>query len=218
MQMISARQIILAASLLVTPFLSAQTPAPNTTQWENDTLNLRLFYPSDLVSKDPAQAHSGLLNLSDPAVAETTRCLHPTLLLSLPESQPTTATILLAELDPGCLTDEQQLKSTTLLADMAGIVNKLPGMKPIARPSNYTIGWQKVYMAAAQGQTPQSTPSAPQQLFTMAIATNWNSHLLVWYFSSNSIDTLNRITKTTVRFGRAQAAPLYPVTIGTAAP
>ena len=50
----------------------------------------------------------------------------------------------------------------------------------------------------------------------MALSTNWNNHLLVWYFSANSIDTLNRITKTTVRFGRAQAAPLYPVAIGNA--
>jgi hypothetical protein len=52
----------------------------------------------------------------------------------------------------------------------------------------------------------------------MGLSTNWNSHLLVWYFSSNNIDTLNRITKTTVRFGRAEAAPLYPVPMGTAAP
>jgi hypothetical protein len=50
----------------------------------------------------------------------------------------------------------------------------------------------------------------------MGLSTNWNSHLLVWYFSSNSIDTLNRLTKTTVRFGRAQAAPLCPVPIGNA--
>jgi hypothetical protein len=52
----------------------------------------------------------------------------------------------------------------------------------------------------------------------MGLSTNWNSHLLVWYFSSSSVDTLNRITKTTVRFGRDQAAPLYPLTIGNATP
>jgi hypothetical protein len=52
----------------------------------------------------------------------------------------------------------------------------------------------------------------------MGLSANWNSHLLVWYFSSNNIDTLNRITKTTVRFGRDQAAPLYPLTIGNATP
>jgi hypothetical protein len=95
-------------------------------------------------------------------------------------------------------------------------------MKSIAQSATYTIGWQKVHMAAAQGQ-PQSSPADPQLsgqllLYTMGLSTNWNSHLLVWYFSSNSIDTLNSITKTTVRFGRDQAAPLYPLTIGNATP
>lgn len=228
---------------------AAQTPAPNTTEWENESpLNLRLFYPSDLVKADPAQVmQNGHLNLSgisgsaDPKLAEITRCLRPVLLLNLPpapdaqtkKTQPTpdggtqttitpaaTATMLLAELDITCLSQEQS-NSTTLLADMAEIVNKVPGMASIAQPSTYTIGWQKVRMAAAQGQPQPQATSAPQpgpfQLFTMGISTNWNSHLLVWYFSSNSVDTLNRITKTTVRFGRAQAAPLYPVAIGTSA-
>jgi hypothetical protein len=134
------------------------------------------------------------------------------------------ATILLAELNINCLTPEQQNKATNLLSNMAEIVNKVPGMKSIAQPATYTIGWQKVHMAAAQGQ-PQAQPlpadpqlSGQSSLYTMGISTNWNSHLLVWYFSSNSIDTLNRITKTTVRFGSAQAAPLYPLTIGNATP
>ena len=244
---LAAASVFAAVSLAA----GAQTPAPNTTAWESEPLNLRLFYPSDLIKSDVMQImHNGHLTLFgisgavDPKLAQFTQCLHPTLLLELPHtgasqnttSQPmpdggtqvtvtpsTTATILLAELDANCLTDQQQLHSTTLLADIAEIVNKVPGMKSIAPPSTYTIGWQKVNMAAAQGQ-PQAEPqsqtqpesSGPLQLFTMAISTNWHSHLLVWYFSSNSIDTLNRITKTTVRFGRAQAAPLYPVVIGTA--
>jgi len=134
------------------------------------------------------------------------------------------ATILLAELDINCLTPEQQTKATNLLSDMAEIVTKVPGMKSLAQPATYTIGWQKIHMAVAQGQ-PQAQPNPvdPQlsgqlPLYTMGLSTNWNSHLLVWYFSSNSIDTLNRITKTTVRFGRDQAAPLYPLTIGNATP
>jgi len=133
----------------------------------------------------------------------------------------TNATILLAELDIDCLSD-QQSKSTTLVADMAEIVTKIPGMKPIVQPAWYNIGWQKVHMAAAQGQPPSqpdpANPQAPAALpvYTLGLSTNWNNHLLVWYFSSNSIDTLNRITKTTVRFGRAQAAPLYPVPMGNA--
>jgi hypothetical protein len=226
----------------------AQAPAPNTTEWENEALKLRLFYPSDLVKGDAAQVmqdgHLALFGISgaaDPKLVETTRCLRPLLLLELPRAgapqttstQPSadggtqitimpavTANILLAELDVECLIAEHESASTSLLGEMAEIVNKVPGMKSIAQPATYTIGWQKVHMAAAQGQ-PQtaaadSQPPGLSQLYTMGLSTNWNSHLLVWYFSSNSIDTLNRITKTTVRFGRDQAAPLYPLSIGNA--
>lgn len=230
----------------------AQTPAPNTTEWENEGMKLRLFYPSDLVKTDVEQVmHDGHLTLfgisgpSDPKLTEATNCLRPVLLLELPQSSsklnakvepgvdggtrvtttpPVSATVLLAELDINCLTPEQQNKATNLLSDMAELVNKIPGMKSNAQPATYTIGWQKVRMAAAQGHPQsQAAPADPQlsgelPLYTMGISTNWNNHLLVWYFSSNSIDTLNRITKTTVRFGRDQAAPLYPLTIGNATP
>jgi hypothetical protein len=234
-----------AIALLFAAVLSlsatAQAPAPNTTEWESEALKLRLFYPSALMKADTEQVmqdgHLTLFGASDPKLAEVTRCLRPILLLKLPESPSQLsfkvepgfgggdkmtrvpnerALILLAELDINCLTPEQQ-KATTLLNDMAEIVNKVPGMKSIAQPATYTIGWQKVHMATAQGQ-PQTSNLAQSQLYTMGLSTNWNSHLLVWYFSSNSIETLNRITKTTVRFGRDQAAPLYPLTIGNATP
>jgi len=229
---------------------AAQTASPNTTEWESEALKLRLFYPSDLVKADPEKVlhdgHLTLFNLDTPKLAAETHCLRPALLLELPQSgpaqttstQPTaeggtqvtitpaiTATILLAELDVDCLNAEHESSSTTLLADLAEIVTKVPGMKPIAQPSWYNVGWQKVHMAAAQGAVqPQepvadpAQPAVPRPLYTMGLSTNWNSHLLVWYFSSNNVDTLNRITKTAVRFGRADAAPLYPVPMGTAAP
>jgi hypothetical protein len=245
--------VLVAATLLFTLPLTAkaQAPGPNQTEWENEALKLRLFYPSDLVKADPAQVmHDGHFTLfgisstADPKVADATRCLRPELLLQLPQSNPAqtatiqpapdgtakvtitpavTATILLADLDIDCLS-QHQFTSTTLLSDMAEIVTKVPGMKPIAQPSTYTVGWQKVHMAAAQGQpqgepqTDSAQPAIPQQLYTMGLSTNWNNHLLVWYFSSNNIDTLNRITKTTVRFGRAEARPLYSVVFGTEAP
>ena len=200
----------------------AQAPAPNTSEWENEGLKLRLFYPSDLTKGDTEQilhdghlAFPGVSGVTDPKLAGGTRCLRPALFLQLPPAAPaqTTASILLAELDINCLLAQHESASTTLLNDMADLVIKVPGMKPTAPPSTYTIGWQKVHMAAAQGQPPDATPG---QLYTMAISTNWNSHLLVWYFTSNDIGTLDRITKTTVRFGRDQAAPLYPLIIGNA--
>src|SRR5580704_10299504 len=71
----------------------AQTPAPNTTEWENEALKLRLFYPSDLVKADTEQViHDGHLTLfgisgaSNPKLAEATNCLRPLLLLELPHS------------------------------------------------------------------------------------------------------------------------------------
>jgi hypothetical protein len=231
---------ICAAAAFWSIAVMAQTPAPNTTEWENEALSLRLFYPSDLVKADSAQlmqdGHLNLFGVSDPKLIEPTRCLRPQLFLELPQSGPaqttttkaasdggtqvtitpaTSATLVLAELDIDCLNAEHESNSTTLLADIAEVINKIPGMTPIAQPSWYNVGWQKVHMAAAQGQ-PGQQPNGPLPLYTMALSTNWNNHLLVWYFSSNSIDTLNRITKTTVRFGRAQAAPLYSVSIGTA--
>jgi hypothetical protein len=245
--MLAAPLFALTLSLVA----KAQAPGPNQTEWENEALNLRLFYPSDLVKADAAQVmHDGNVTLfgisgaSDPKLAEATHCLRPILLLELPQSpsklnvkvepgvegatnmtatHDVSATILLAELDTDCFTSGQQIKSTTPVADMAEAVNKVPGMKPIAQPAWYTVGWQKVHMAAAQGQPQAQTvdPANPHlsgelQLYTMGLSTKWNNHLLVWYFSSNSIDTLNRITKTTVRFGRAQAAPLYPLPMGSA--
>jgi hypothetical protein len=226
---------ILAACLF---FLvaTAQEPAPDTTEWENETLKLRLFYPSEMVKGDPSDFVRdgeinlpGLTGISDPKSAEAARCLRPVLVVQLPHASPTqksqptadgatqvsvtpgvNATMLLAELDVTCLNEERAAKSTTLLNDMAEAVNRAAGMKPTAQPSTYTIGWQKVHMAAAQGQQ----GAAP--VYTMGISSNWNSHLLVWYFTSSSIDMLNRITKTTVRFGNDHAAPLYPLTIGNA--
>jgi len=247
--MIAPNRIRAVAGFLFVLMLSlickGQVPQPNTTEWENEALKLRLFYPSDLVKGDVDQVMresrldlAGVSGVTDSKLAEEAHCLRPVLLLKLPELRPaavqqaeptsdggaqvtvapvTMATIVLAELDINCLNAEHVSGSITLLNDMAEIVNKTPGMKSIAQPSTYTIGWQKVHMAAAQGQ-PQTPRPMPAQVYTMGISTNWNSHLLVWYFSSNNIDTLNRITKTTVRFGRDQAAPLYPLTIGNATP
>jgi hypothetical protein len=241
---------VLAAFLVSTSTLAAvaQAPATGTTEWESEAFKLRLAYPSDLIKADPEKlmhdGHLTLFGISDPKLAAETHCLHPALLLELPQSSPAqttkseptadggtqvtitpavTATVLLAELDVECLNSEHESSSTTLLADMAEVVNKIPGMKSIAKPAWYNVGWQKVHMAAAQGQPQAQDTADPQsanatQLYTMGLSTNWNSHLLVWYFSSNNVDTLNRITKTTVRFGRAAAAPLYPNPMGTAAP
>jgi hypothetical protein len=222
----------------------AQSPAPDTTEWENEGLKLRLFYPSDLMNTDTEQVMrdgrlvlAGVSGVTDQKVVEATRCLRPALVLRLPQSggpvvtaktEPVsgeakinvapavTATVVLAELNIDCLNAEHESGSMTLLNDMAEVVAKGPGMRSIAQPSTYTIGWQKIHMAAGQGQPQSEASGPPTQVYTMGLSTNWNSHLLVWYFTSNSIEMLDRITKTTVRFGRDKAAPLYPLAINNA--
>jgi hypothetical protein len=192
---------------------------------------------TEQVMRDGRLVLAGVSGGADQKVAEAMRCLRPQLLLRLPSSEApvvtaktepvsgeakinvapaVAATLLLAELDINCLNAEHESASTTLLNDMAEAVAKAPGMHSIAQPSTYTIGWQKVHMAAGQGQPQSDGNGASSQVYTMGLSTNWNSHLLVWYFTSNSIEMLDRITKTTVRFGRDKAAPLYPLTINNA--
>jgi hypothetical protein len=209
------KPLLLLAACLLVPTAHAQS----LTEWHSDDLNLRFSYPSDLTPAPPAEAlqdgHLTLLGISgssDPVLAAATRCLRPDLL-----TKSSTATILLAELDVTCLTPDQQSNAKDLLANLAELVAKVPGMTSIAPPAWYTIGWQKVHMAAAQG-SPQSGDTAAQRVYTMGISTTWNNHLLVWFFSSPDIATLDRITKSTVRFGRAAAAPLYPSPIHDAGP
>jgi hypothetical protein len=200
----------------------AQTPL---TDWSSDALKLQFSYPSDLSKADPAQAMQdghltllGITNGDDPSLASATRCLRPKLLLQHAPSatDKATATILLAELDISCLTPQQQNDSTDLLSKLANLVTEAPSMSSTVQPATYTIGQQNVHMAAAEGKCPipGANPPEPQQVYTMGFATNSNDHLLVWYISSTSVETLNRLTKSTVRFGRDDAAPLYPNQIG----
>src|SRR5882724_11381566 len=90
--------------LLISLSAAAQTPALNTTEWENEALKLRLFYPSDLVKGDATQVMSdghltlfGISGASDSKLAETTHCLRPVLLLELPQSP----SRLNAKVEPG---------------------------------------------------------------------------------------------------------------------
>lgn len=211
------------ALLLPLIALTALAQAP-LTEWSSDTLKLQFSYPSDLTKSDPEQAmqdgHLTLLGITggdDPSLAAATRCLRPKLLLQHAPSatDKTTSTILLAELDISCLTPEQQANSTDLLNKMANLVTKAPTMSSLMQLATYTVGQQNVHVSAAQGKCPipGAIPPEPQQVYTMGFATNSNNHLLVWYISSTSVDTLNRLTKSTVRFGRADAAPLYPVNV-----
>jgi hypothetical protein len=216
------RLALLLPALALVITTHAQAPL---TDWTNDDLKLQFSYPSDLTKANPAQAmqdgHLTLLGITggdDPSLASATRCLRPELLLQHAPSatDKTTATILLAELDINCLTPQQQADSTDLLGKMAALVTKAPSMSSTVQPATYTVGQQNIHMAAAEGKcpVPGANPPEPQQVYTMGFATTSNNHFLVWYISSTSVETLNRLTKSTVRFGRNDAAPLYPNQIG----
>ena len=239
---------------LWTPMLPGQVTKANgeTKLFASDSLNLRLQYPAMLEVRDGAEAVvNGRLAM--PGLSETrveansvAGCLRPVLLVRTPQpAKPSTTTeqpakdgsetivrvtptaagtMLLAELDPTCLSGAEQVSGRKELPVMAQQFLATPGMAAVAQPANYTIGWQKVYMAAAEGhpQTPAPAGSDPTQqptalpftIFTMAIATNWNSHLLVWLMSANQISLLDAMSKSAVRFGRGAEAPLYPLTMG----
>jgi hypothetical protein len=172
-------------------------------------------------------------------LAAATHCLRPLLSLELPtsggtvdkieEKQPDGSTkvtlkpallgtILLAELDIDCMTPEQQVMAHDLQTGMLTLLAKVPGMHAMMQPSMYLVGKQKMHMAAAQGLPKVETDSGssvdPLFSYTMGFTTSWNNHLLVWYLSSNSFLTLNRMTKSVVRFGNQKPDVLYPMTVG----
>ena len=171
-------------------------------------------------------------------LAVSTACLKPMLSAELPTSGglatktehknpdgSTTFTIkpallgslLLAEVDSDCLKPELQMKSLDPITEMLALLPKVPGMHATLQPTMYLVGKQKIYMAGAQG-LPKFTvdpdvPIDPLLTYTMGFATNWNNHLLVWYLSANNAGTLNRMTKSVVKFGVEQAAILYPLPV-----
>ena len=220
-------------------------------------LNLRLQFPALLERRETGTAWQNgrltILGLSK-APGETSgnvgACLRPLLLAHTPEpAQPSattehpaaegretvvtvtpaaSATLLLAELDPNCLSGEEQVSGHKELPVMAQQFLATPGMAAVAEPTSYTIGSQKVFMAAAQGHPETPAPAGsdatvrpaatPFTIFTMAVATTWNNHLLVWLMSANQISLLDQVSKSRVRFGRAAEAPLYPRVLGNASP
>ncbi len=215
--------------------------SPDTTTFTSEALNLRFTYPSTLHETDPAQAiadgHLNVLGISadsDPALARATACLHPLLLAKTPESQTgvtstsetspdgvtrvqvtplTSATILLAELDLHCVVEQGKVNANDVLTRMAEVVEKTPRVSRILQPTSYNVNRQRVHIAAAQGQLKSEGETSPFTIFTMGLSTNWNNHLLVWYFTSNNINMLDTVTKSTVAFGRQAPAVLYPVHI-----
>ena len=242
-------------TLTLAAFSQTAGPTGGRTLFTSDALNLRFAYPSTLEPHDlsEAMADGRLTMLGLSAGRSETKgslpaCLRPLLLARTPQRGTTAttterpavdgsetvvtvtpvgaATLMLAELDPNCLLEAEQVSGRKDLPVMAQQFLATPGMAAVAQPASYTIGSQKVFMAAAQGhpETPPATgsdasvqpASTPFTIFTMAIATTWNNHLLVWLMSSNQIGLLDQMSKSTVRFGRGAEAPLYPRPMGNA--
>ncbi len=170
------------------------TPSATTTVFASDTLNLRFRYPALLEKRDAAQAMTdghlavpGLLNPAGAAQGSVAACLQPLLLAQTPEpagsshvneklsadgsetvvtvTAAAAATLLLAELDPNCLSGAEQVSGHKELPVMAQQFLATPGMAAAAEPASYSIGAQKVFMAAAQGhpQIPAPRGGDPTQ-------------------------------------------------------
>jgi hypothetical protein len=167
-------------------------------------------------------------------LAVATHCLTPLLSLELPTSGGSITktetknpdgsvtvtmkpallgTILLAELNIDCMTPAQQAMAHDLTTHMVEVLTTVPGMHAVLQPSVYLIDKQTIHMAAAQGQPISQDADAPMDpllSYTLAFSTNWENHLLVWYFSSNNAQLMNQMTKSTVKFGNNDVATLYP--------
>ena len=171
-------------------------------------------------------------------LAVTTSCLKPMLSLELPTSgglaiktekknpdgsstftiRPALlGTILLAEVDFDCLKPELLGKTIDPLTQMLSLLPKVPGMHSVIPPTMYLLDKQKIYMAGAQGlpkfEVDPDVPMDPLLTFTLGFATNWDSHLLVWYLSANNTNTMNRMTKSLVKFGSQAPRVLYPLPV-----
>ncbi len=176
-----------------------------------------------------------------PELADKTKCLKPLLELEIPTSggeadqtkvknpdgsftitiKPALlGTILLAELQINCIPPDQQVKvkGLDLETGMVQLVTKVPGMRPTMQPAMYLVGKQRMLMAGSQGvpKVAEDAGEAADPLFSYitGFSTNWNNHLLVWYFSSNSAATLNRMTHSMVRFGSNPPLAIYPLQVG----
>jgi hypothetical protein len=218
-------------------------------EWRNEALDLNFKYPADLVRHDPGEALNdehlmlyGVPGGQTREIATATGCLKPMLSLELPTSggsiirtetknpdgsitvhmKPALlGTVLLSELNIGCLSPAQQAIAGNLQTNMVALLAKVPGMHSVLPPSEYSIDKQMIHMAGAQGQPLNPDTQEPAEAllsYTLAFTTMWNNHLLVWYFSSNNAAMMNRMTKSTVKFGSNNVATLYPPTVKMAKP
>ena len=253
----SALVLAMACGLPATAVAQTPVESGNSTMFASEPLNLRLEFPALLRKQDVNTALQdgriailGLTKAPGESQGSVGACLRPLLLAQTPEplqrsttserpsadgsetvvtvTPAASATLLLAELDPNCLSGEEQVSGHKELPVMAQQFLATPGMAAVAQPASYTIGSQKVFMASAQGHPETPAPAGsdptvrpaatPFTIFTMAVATTWNNHLLVWLMSANQIGLLDQVSKSRVGFGRAAEAPLYPRTMGTASP
>ena len=101
--------------------------------------------------------------------------------------------------------------------EMLSLLPKVPGMHAVIQPTMYLLDKQKIYMAGAQGlpkfEVDPDVPMDPLLTFTLGFATNWNNHLLVWYLSANNHNTMDRMTKSVVKFGSQVPMVLYPLPV-----
>lgn len=243
-----ALYIAVAIGLIGLPAVAQMLPASQAAQvaWRNDSLDLELKYPADLIRLDPVEAWKDehLMVYGIPGgqlrrLAVSTVCLKPMLSAELdtsgglltktekknPDGSTTytlkpalVGSLLLAEVDLDCLKPELQLKNFDPISEMLSLLPKVPGMHAVLKPTMYLVGKQKVYMAGAQGVPKFSLdpdmPIDPLLTYTMGFATSWNNRLLVWYLSSNNAKTMDRMTKSIVKFGSEAPAVLYPLPVG----
>jgi len=133
----------------------AQVPAPNTTEWENEALKLRLFYPSALTKADTEQVmHDGHLTLFDGvfAVLKDNDAAITRAALAWAEAEgrineaspETVATLSLSDADIDALVAERtQAKKTRNFARADAIRNDLLAKGILIEDSKDGVRWKR---------------------------------------------------------------------------
>jgi hypothetical protein len=214
-------------------------PSGSNGTYINSELHLTFSYPPELQPEDAqAIAERGHIAMygtqpeADPEHAESEACDKVLLMVgkeSDPKKEEVTVSagktkpsiqmkpdpggsIALFEIDSSCVPPKSLKKIDNVLAGLALVITRVPGMKPIDKPVWYDIQDHKVHFAAADGyplsKGNKTLSSDPQIIAGFAVEVN--SHILLWMLQSNDIDFFNHLLDSKVDFGSGVPQVLFP--------
>lgn len=227
-------KILLAGAFVLAASAAAQTSAPAAPPqapaataavrtWSDATLHLTFTYPGDLSPMDPKTLPGAAHNAAyaedpdaEPDNALTGRCAR--VLLSVGKTGPTWGSILVTELDSGCL-PPNALKSRhgmdKVLNPLVSAGTQILGMAPVVSAMTYTLEGHRVHFSEAEGHPVVAAdlqPNGPQQTIVV-LAVQVGDSVLSWKIESNDPALLNRALASRIDFGTGTPLALLPLQI-----